>query len=88
MTRITEHQEIENEQNSNSAVQGQGYWGGRVCRKGSVSFSQRRRPTYRMELWLGKKSEVGSEGDDIAGIFEFVSKSNSPLTHDRYGREG
>ena len=41
-----------------------------------------------MELWLGEKSEVGSEGDDIAEIFEFVSKSSSLLTHDRYGREG
>lgn len=41
-----------------------------------------------MKLCLGVKTGVGNEGDVTAEIFEFVTRSSGPLTHDRYGREG
>lgn len=27
------------------------------------------------------------KNDDVVGVFVFVSKSNGPMTHGRYGRE-
>lgn len=42
-----------------------------------------------MKVWLrGRRGGWRSEGDDIAGTFEFVSMSSGPLTHYRYDKEG